>query len=298
MKRRVYILFFLFFLIIIFFISVDIFLKKSRNEMLIIGVKNEPESFILANMIAALVEKNSTLSVLIKNLDGTFLNFHSIKSGDIDLYIEYTGTALMAILKEGSSFDEARDFEFVKKEFFSRFGIVWLKPFGFSNDYVLLMSKKKAGRLGIEKISDLKDKKLVFGFDPEFVARDEFKALKSRYGVKKKVKIMEHSLLYLSILNGGVDVIDGYTMDPGIIRYNMKALIDDKKVFPSYLAAPIVRESFIKKHTYIREIVERLSGKVSNEDILKMNYEMEYNGKKPSDLAYDFLYRSGILVED
>ena len=231
------------------------------------------------------------------NLEGTFINFEVLKSKDIDIYVEYTGTAILALLKEKPIFDVAEAYLFVKKEFERKFNIVCLKPFGFENNYALMMLKKKAKKLNIESISDLKKyKNLRFGFDHEFISREEFEILKKEYDLRfKKVKVMDHILLYLSLSNESIDVIDGYTTDAGILYYDLKILEDVKNVLPRHIAIPLVRGEILEKYPYLKDIINKLGGSISNEEMQMMNYEMDYKGKSAKSVAEKFLKKKNLL---
>lgn len=294
MRKRliIAIIAFLSFMLIFFTLNVTFF-KRGNKTSVIIGAKNISESQILAEMIAILIEENSDLDIIRKyNLEGTFINFQAIKNGDIDIYVEYTGTALMAILKEKIIDDPKESYLFVKKAFLEKFDLVWLDPFGFENNYALVMLDKKAKKLEVSKISDLKKyDDLIFGFNPEFVSREEYKLLQKAYQLqwKKRPKIMDHTLLYLSLANESIDVINGFTTDANILFYDLKILKDDKRVFPAYAAAPIVRGDLLKRYPYLEDIINRLSGKITREDMQKMNYEVDYMGKSARQVADKFL---------
>jgi glycine betaine/choline ABC-type transport system substrate-binding protein len=160
-----------------------------------------------------------------------------------------------------------------------------------------MMLKKKAEKLNIESISDLKKhKNLRFGFDHEFISREEFEILKREYDLQlKKIKVMDHILLYLSLSNDGMDVIDGYTTDAGILYYDLKILEDVKNVLPRHMAIPLVRGEVLEKYPYLSDIINRLGGNISNEEMQRMNYEMDYEGRSAKNVAEKFLKKKNLL---
>lgn len=300
MKKRIFITLSFFTLFIFSFFILDFIFSKKNKKEIVIAAKNKAESQILAEMISILIKKNTDLAVKKKyHLEGSFVCFQAIKAKDIDLYVEFTGTALVSILKEKVIKDPNESYLFVKDEFQRQFNIVWLKPFGFSNNYAMVMLKKKAQELNIEKDSDLKKyPNLIYGFNPEFVSRQEYKIFKKAYGIDfKNQKIMDHILLYFSLANGSIDVIDGFTTDGNIVYYDLEILEDDKQCFPSYDAVPIIREEILEKYPQLEEIINQLAGKISNEDMQKMNFEADYNRKSIEKIALQFLKDKNLIAD-
>jgi osmoprotectant transport system substrate-binding protein len=282
------------------FFLFDFFLfSKKGEEFITIGSKNIAESQILAEMMAILIEKKSDLRVKRKhNLEGTFISFKSLKNGDIDIYPEYTGTAILVILKEKILKDPEEAYSFIKENLEKRFNITVLKPFGFKNNYALVMLENRAKKLNINTILDLKDhKNLVFGFNSEFVAREEFKCLKRIYNLKfkKSFKIMEQILLYFSLSNGSIDVMAGFTTDPGILYYGLKILEDPKKCFPDYFAIPLIRKDTLEKYPFLEGIIDKLQGAISDKEMQSMNYKVDYKGKSAKNVALEFLREKKLL---
>ena len=152
---------------------VHLFVKHSKGQdTIVVGAKNCTEQQILSEIMAQMLETHSGFKVRRKfNFDNTFICFHALLSGDIDLYSEYTGTALVGILKKDPQISNV--FEVVKEEFETRYNLVWLSPFGFNNTYALVMNRARAEALGITKISDLEGNSCKIAFDPEFSARTE-----------------------------------------------------------------------------------------------------------------------------
>ncbi|KPK32983.1 MAG: hypothetical protein AMS24_02510 [Chlamydiae bacterium SM23_39] len=301
MKKKIFILLYLFLAFVLTFFLIDLVFLKEDKDRIVIGAKNIAESQIISEMISLLIEKNTDLKVVKKyHLEGSFINFNAMKAGDIDIYPEYTGTALLAILKKRAVDigDSEQIYDYLKKEFLEKFNIVWLKPLGFKNNYAFMMLKEKAEKLNIKNISDMKKyTNLIFGFNPEFVSREEFKMFKSVYDFKFKInpKIMDHALLYFSLSNGSIDVIDGFTTDGNILYYDVQILEDDKKAFPTYFCVPLIRKEILEKYPYLEDVINKLGGAISDEEMQQMNYLADYKGEKIQKIAIDFLKKKNLL---
>jgi glycine betaine/choline ABC-type transport system substrate-binding protein len=300
MKRRVFVFLISFFLIVIAFLFFDFFFfSKRKGDFITIGSKNIAESQILAEVMTILIEKKSSLKVKRKyNLEGTFISFKSLTAGDIDIYPEYSGTALLVILKEKIMQDPEKSYSFIKENLEKRFNITALKPFGFQNNFAVMMLEKKSRELNINSILDLKNhKNLIFGFNSEFIAREEFKCLKSVYDLKfkKSPKIMEHVFLYFSLSNGSIDAMVGFTTDASILYYDLKVLKDPKKCFPEYVAMPLIRKDTLKKYPYLEGIINQLYDTISDEEMQRMNYKVDYKGKSIKNIALEFLKEKKLL---
>ncbi|MEC4676248.1 MAG: glycine betaine ABC transporter substrate-binding protein [Nitrospirota bacterium] len=266
-----------------------------------IGSKHFTEQEILAEIMAILIEENSDIKVVRRfNLGGTMVCFSALKTGELDLYAEYTGTGLVNILKMKAVNDPDKVYRTVKDIFAEKYDLTWLKPFGFNNTYTLTMRKADAEASGIRKISDLipyKDK-LLPGFDAEFMQRpDGYPGLRKHYGFEfgKKPRQMDPGLMYKALKEKGVDIIDGFSTDGRIPAYNFVTLQDDKNFFPPYYATPLVRNETLSRYPEIREILNRLSGRIGTEEIRKLNYMVDKEEKRPSAVAKEFLKSKGLI---
>ncbi len=268
------------------------------------GSKNFTEQIILAEMLVALIESGAQppIPVVDKrlNLGGTFVCFNGLKDGQLDVYVEYTGTGLTAILKQTVIADPDSAYATVEQEFKTRWNLVWLKPLGFNNTYTLTMRKTQAESLGITTVSDLivhKDQ-LLPGFNHEFLERpDGYQGLVEHYGFKfsKSPKEMDTGLMYKAVAEKMVDVICGFATDGRIRAFDLVALDDDKGFFPPYYAAPLVRAETLRKHPGLRQALNALSGKVTNEEMAEMNYRVDKNGEESSKVAREFLEKKGLI---
>jgi len=301
MKKRIFLLLYFFLAFVATFFLIDLFFFREGKDKVVIGAKNRAESQIISEMISLLIEKNTDLKVVKKyHLEGSFINFNAMKSGDLDIYVEYTGTALLAILKKRPKDvgNTKQIYDYVRKEFENRFNIIWLKPLGFKNNYAFLMLRDKADKLDIKNISDIKKyPNLIFGLDAEFMAREEFKIFKDVYDFNFKIqpKIMDHILLYFSLSHGGIDVIDGFTTDGNILYYDVKILKDDKEAFPTYYSVPLIRKKILERYPYLEDIINKLGGMISDKEMQQMNYLADYKGQSIQKIALDFLKKKNLL---
>ncbi len=297
--------------IIIVFITVILLIfiykqigKKSYNSIRI-GSKNFTEQIILGELVSILIENSAigkTISVEKKlNLGGTFVCFNSLINDKLDFYVEYTGTGLTAILKRNVITDPDSVYTVVHDEFKKKCGIIWLKPIGFNNTYTLTMRNEQAESLAIQSISDLEKYKSILrpGFNHEFLERpDGYRGLVKHYGFKflKKPKEMDSGLMYKAIAGKKVDIICGFATDGRIKAFNLLRLEDDKKFFPPYYAACLVRSEILKKYPNLSITLNKLSGCISNEEMAKMNYMVDEKGALPKKVAYQFLKNKGLLL--
>ncbi len=273
-----------------FFAIGTLWLNREMREGIAIGGKGS-EGEILSEILAQRIERDLRIPVKRKcQLDGTFILFQALRGKQIDLYVEYTGTALTAILGKETKKKSRKEIYNEVQKGLSKWDITTLSPLGFQNRYALMMDVEVAKEYGISTLSDLalKGGELKVGFDQEFCGREEFKILKDQYRIPfHHLKMMDHVLLYLSLSRKGCDLINGYSTDG--FCCGLKLLEDNLELFPSYEAVPIVRKEILKKYEGLEAIIGTLAGKISNEAMQKMNYEVEKNGETVYDVAKAFL---------
>ncbi len=265
---------------------------NSRNTI-VIGSKNFNEQLILGNMLGTLIKDNTNYKVDEKlDLGGTSVVFNAIKAGDIDLYVEYTGTGLVDIMKGKTSSDASKVYSTVQSYFSKQYGMDWLKPLGFNNTYVLAMKRDVAKKYNINSISDLAkvSNQLTLGSTMEFLNRsDGYLGLQKTYGLNfKSTKGVDAGLRYTALASNETQVADAFSTDGILQKMNLKTLTDDKHFFPPYYAVPLVNQSTLKKFPKIKPLLEELSGKITDEDMRKMNYQVD-NGADPQVVAEAFL---------
>lgn len=288
-----------FLLVLVFFAFVGVLAfslayRQPRKTALVIGAKNCTEGQVVAEIIAQMIEKKLGIEVVRNySLDGTFVCFNALKANEIDLYIEYTGSAYVGILKKDALFKKREEVFQELQESFSTWNIKWMEPLGFQNSYALMVNASFSIQHGIRTLSDLKcyieqGKEVRIGFDPEFYGRPEADLIQTDYQIPLKgLKLMDHSLLYLTLFRGAIEVINGYTTDG--MAVGLVILEDDLNYFPSYEAVPIVHEHAFEKFPGLEELLRGLKRSISEEEVRKMNYAVENNGESVYDVARAFL---------
>jgi len=275
--------------------------SSSSDKKITIGSKDFTENTVLGEIFAQLIEAKTNLKVERKlSMGGTFVNFEAIKNGQIDIYPEYTGTALTAQLKMDVLNDPDETYRIVSEEFDKQFNIKWLKPLGLNNTYTLAVTNEVYEKYGIETFSDLAaiSENLIFGAEHEFFDRpDGFDGLVETYGMKFKgePKKMNVSLKYQAIGNGEIDVTDAFATDGQIMQYNLKILKDDKLFFPPYYAAPIIRKETLEKHPELEEVLNSLAGLLDDATMTELNYKVDVQNQDIKAVAQEFLKGKGLI---
>ncbi|WP_372367558.1 glycine betaine ABC transporter substrate-binding protein [Candidatus Uabimicrobium sp. HlEnr_7] len=265
-----------------------------------IGSKVFPESRLLGEIVSVLIEENTALKVERKLwMGGTKICFEALKSGSLDIYCEYTGTAWNVVLKKTGKIENAKVvYETCKKEFAKKFDLHWMKAIGFNNTYVMAINKDWP----VETISDLakvQDKvKLALGH--EFMHREDgFYAMCKFYNlVLPNVITMEHSLAYKAVSEKTVDATNAYSTDGKLVKFGLKKLQDDKNFFPPYFAAPIVYGKTLRKYPQLQPLLDKLAGRIDDEKMTQLNYLVEIERKDFYDVAYDFLKAEGLIEKN
>ena len=280
--------------------SISSFNNMKKDKLIISGkLGSEPE--ILINMYKILIEENSKLGVELKpGLGKTSFVFNALKNGDIDIYPEFSGTTVFTFLNETPVNNNAEDvFNQAQKGMETKFKMVMLKPMKYNNTYAIAVSKKFANENNLKTISDLarvKDK-IKAGFTREFNDREDgYPGLKKLYQFEiPNIKEFEPKLRYVAVQSGDINLVDAYSTDPELAQYNMVILKDDKHLFPPYQGSPMMREETLKKYPELKKILEKLSGKISDEEMLTMNYRVSVKGEKAEDVAREYLKNAGII---
>lgn len=272
---------------------------KNGKDTIVIGSKNFNEQLILGNMLASLIENNTDYNVERKlNLGGSNVTFGAINSGDIDMYVEYTGTGLVNIMKDKVTGDSDEVYNRVKDYFHKNYGIEWLEPLGFNNTFVLGVKQETAQEYNLNSISDLAKVSSGLNFGPtmEFANREDgYLGLKKLYNLNfSGVKGIDGGLRYAALGEGEIDVTNAFSTDGLIEKFDLKLLEDDKNFFPPYHAVPIVREDTLEKYPELKPIINKLSGTITDEDMRNLNYRVD-NGEEPRKVAEDFLREKGLI---
>lgn len=274
--------------------------KGAAGDTVIIGGKNFTEQSILVYLMAGVVEAKTNLKVQTKPwLGGTMVASKALDAGELDIYAEYTGTALTVQLAQPPMNDPDAVYAKVSKTYEDKKNITWLKPFGFNNTYTLAMRKSEATKLGLETFSDLVKvaPNLSMASEPEFLEREDgYKGVQKAYGLKfKQTSAMDAGLMYGAVKDGKADVCPAYATDGRIVAFDLKVLKDDKKFFPPYYAAPIIRDDTLKKHPELKDALNSLAGKLDDQTMQQLNAKVDLDKKAAKDVANEWLKAQGLI---
>jgi len=273
-----------------------------RDRPIAVGSKNFTEQVILGEIAARHVSLRLSERVDRKlNLGGTLLVHQAMLQGGLDLYPEYTGTALMAILKLPLSSDPAEVFAKVRAEYQSRFGILWLDPLGFNNTFAMVIRGEDARRGRLASLSDAARHaggwRLGTGY--EFQQRpDGLPGLLKTYRLPLAgpPTTMDLGLLYRALEQKQVDMVAANATDGQLAAMDVTVLRDDKRYFPPYQAALAVRAEALAAHPALRGALDLLSGKFSDEIMRALNYQVDGKHRPVAEVAMTFLRAAGLLA--
>jgi osmoprotectant transport system permease protein len=260
------------------------------------GSKAFTESVILGDALALLARGNGVDAEHRQGLSGTQVAWQALQSGEIDAYVEYAGTIRKEILT-GQDLPTQDDL----RQALAERGIRMSEPLGFNNTYAIGMRKDVASRLGIRRISDLRDHpELTLGFTSEFLDRsDGWPGLRDHYRLPQtSVRGMEHALAYTSLQSGGIDATDLYSTDAKIPHYDLQVLDDDRNYFPNYDAVVIYRADLEERAPRAVEAFRKLEGRISAADMRELNSRAELSDVPERRCAADFLGKAGLLSSE
>lgn len=275
---------------------------KMSNDKLVIAGKIGAEPEILINMYKILIEDETDIDVEVKpNFGKTSFLYEALKGGSIDIYPEFTGTVTTTLLKTPetvASNDPDEVYEVARKKIFEQDKLVYLNPMKFQDTYALAVTEKFAKEHNLSDISDIKrvENSAKVGFSLEFNDREDGGiGLKNLYHLNLNVKTMEIALKYQAISSGDVNIIDVFSTDSKLITGKLKVLKDDKRLFPPYQGAPLLREETLKKHPELESILNKLAGKITEKEMTEMNYKVDIEGKPAYDVAKEYLQKEGLI---
>ena len=264
-------------------------LAAETGEPIRVGSKNFNENYILAEIVAQLLESRGFAVTRQFGLGGTLICYDALLNDEIDVYPEYTGTLSSAILKREDRPDRAELNGLIASE-----GLTLGLPFGFNNTYAVTMRAAHADALGVASIGDLAGVlDLQVALSHEFLERaDGWPGLKVAYGLDHDVTGIEHALAYQAMDDGAIDVTDAYSTDGELERYGLRVLADDRGYFPNYFAAPLAR---VDLDVAARTILAELADSIDDARMQEMNAEVVFAGRTFADVARDFLVRQGMV---
>lgn len=264
-----------------------------RAGRVVVGGKNFTEQNILGEFVAQQIEARTGLRVERKlNLGGTLICHEALRAGQIDLYVEYSGTALTAILGETPQRDPAGVYARVRDAYLERFDLLWGDPLGFNNTFAIVVRGEDARRLGLRTISDLASEAPHWrpGFGYEFMARtDGYDGLIEAYGLTfgQRPRSMELGLIYRALREGQVDVVAGNSTDGVIEVLDLVALADDRSYFPPYEAGWVVRRESLRRHAGLEDALREMDGRIPESLMRRMNYQVDGKGRGSAEVAQE-----------
>src|SRR5271157_142705 len=273
----------------------------TRARGITVGSKNFTEQLVLGELLAQYLESVCHAAVERRfYLAGTYICQQALLAGRIDLYVEYTGTALAAILKQNASGDSRAVYQQVREDYRRKFNLDVMPPLGFNNSFAMVMRGDDARRLAVSTLSQLARvaPQLRLGVGYEFLERqDGYKGLVSTYGLKfaEAPRVMDLGLLYRALQSKSVDVVAGNNTDGLIAALGFVVLEDDKHYFPPYDAVPVVRPQLFQECSQARAAFERLAGRITADDMRKMNYAVDGERKDATEVARAFLLREHLV---
>ncbi len=259
----------------------------------VIASKPFGESYLLAEIFAQLLESRGIAVARRPGLGATEVAFAALRAGAIDVYPEYTGTGLLAILHQPLHGGPEEVFATVAREFADRYGVRWLPPLGFQNSYAIAVRLETARRYHLRALSDLARvaPRLAAGLSPDFIGRpDGLRGLEEAYGIRfASVRPLAQALKYRALATGGVEVVDGYATDGLIARYGLVVLADDRHFFPPYEAAALVSARIQAEAPRVIAVLTELSGRLSVELVRSLNARVEVEHEPVRRVAADAL---------
>ena len=274
--------------------------RGREQETIHIATKPMTEQYVLGEMMDILIEQDTDLNVeLTQGVGGGTSNIQpAMESGEFDIYPEYTGTAWNMVLKEEGIYSESM-FGRMKEQYKNDYDMEWLGMYGFNNTYGIAVRKEIADKYGLETYSDLQgvSDQLIFGAEYDFFEREDgYDALCETYGLNfKETMDLDIGLKYKAMEQGEIDVMVIFTTDGQLSVSDITVLEDDKGFYPSYLCGNIARSEVLRKYPQIRASIEKLAGKITDEDMAAMNYQVESLGKEPREVAKEFLKELGLI---
>lgn len=276
----------------------------AQQPKLVVGGKNFTEQYIMAHMVAELLKANGFDVEVKAGLGSGDVIMSALRRGDIDMYVEYSGTAWTGFLKQelGIGVDPDLLYEQTAAGMKEQFGIVTLpeKTIGFSNTYVFVVTKELAEKHGLTKVSDLVPiaNRLTLGGTIAFMGDrpDGIRGAESVYGFKfRRNRPMDHALLFQALQLGQVDAIVAFSTDGQIAAMDLVMLEDDKGVFPPYHAGVLVREEVLERHPEVATILSRLEGLIDEPTMARLNYEVDGARRDDREVALEFLKEQGLV---
>ena len=263
-----------------------------------VGSKNFTEQFVLAELYAQALEAAGIKVERKINLGGTLIAHKALEERQIDVYPEYTGTMLLAVLKQESMTDRKAVYDKVKTEYAAK-GLVVLDEAPVNNTYVMVVRPDTAQKYKLETLTDLArvSRELKLGAGPEFRDRkDGIPGLKAKYGMEFKEDLqLAIGLRYQALKNDQIQIVNGYSTDGMISAMKLARLKDDKNLWPPYFVAPVARKDALDANPKMAEVLNRVSALLDDATMAELNFKVDGDKMEPKDVARDFLKAKGVL---
>src|SRR6202167_4757670 len=273
-------------------------------DTIVVGSKNFPEQALLGEILAQHLEARTHLRVERRfYLAGSYICQQALLAGRIDTYVEYTGTALTAILHDPIEADPAAVFQKVQTEYGKRFTLDVLPSLGFNNTFAIVVRGEDARRLHLASLTDAAPYTRGWraGFGYEFMERpDGYPGLASAYGLhfSEAPRVMDLGLLAPALKNHQIDLAAGNATDGLIFALDLFVLDDDRHYFPPYEAVAVVRQETLHEHPEVAQALAELGGKISDDEMRKMNYALDGEHRDAKDVAREFLSSKGLIPQN
>jgi osmoprotectant transport system permease protein len=275
------------------------FFTSASSGPIAVGAKDFTEQVILGEIIAQAIEAKTGAPVVRRFDLGGNLAHEALITGEIDVYVEYTGTGLLAILKGKPLKDPREVYRYVKEEYAKRFDLEWTAPLGFDNTFAILVRRDDAQKLNLKTISDVASvaSRWRAGFGQDFMSRpDGYPGFSRTYALGfAEIREMDLSLTYRALAEGQIDLIAGNSTDGLISRYGLYQLQDDRRYFPPYDAVPVARRSLLAENPAVREALRQLGGILSVAEMRKLNFAVDGEKRRPREVGREFLAQKGIV---
>lgn len=273
--------------------------ESAQDDEVVLTYQTWTESYILGDIFRIMIEEHTEIPLKIVELESFALQFEAYKAEEVDIMLGYTSTIYMNVFGDTGLRDPDMVYDYVKEESKKEYNIIWLERLGFYNNYDLAVRSEVAEEYNLKTYSDLAEvsENLVIAADINFMDKpDAYPLLQEIYGMKfKEVKAVGVTLKYPIIANGEADVVNSYTTDAKIKELGLKVLKDDKNAFPPYDASAMVRAEVLEKHPQLKEIFNKLAGKINTDEMRTMNYLVSVEHKNSEVVARDFLEKKGLI---
>lgn len=281
--------------------------ERFKGADVAVGSKNFSEQVLLGKIAVILLRSAGADATDLTNIPGSASARSAQLEGRVDLLWDYTGTAWISYLGHAKGIpDEQKQFGAVREEDQRKNGLVWLPPAPMNNTYGFAATRKVAQRLGVEKLSDLKDvpkEERTFCVESEFANRnDGLEPMLKAYDIplgsevpRESIKTLDTGAIYAATAKGTCNFGEVFTTDGRIKALNLQVLQDDRKFFPAYNVSVVVRDEVLERHPQIEEIFDPVAEKLTDETLIELNAQIDVDGREPADVAYEWLESEGFI---